>query len=74
MRKLKRALKPFTRMMGEGAKKKINDAMYKKSAAEGSKAKLTNEDRKFAYEIFKDEIEELEEMLHVNLSHWKYAG
>lgn len=74
MRKLKRALKPFTKMMGEGAKKKINDAMYKKSAAEGSKAKLTTEDRKFAYDIFKDEIDELEKMLNVNLSHWKYTG
>ena len=46
-------------VMPKGIKKKILDTMY----VEGSKKKLTPEDRKFAYGILKDEINDLEKML-----------
>jgi hypothetical protein len=38
---------------------------------EGSKDRITPEDRKFAFEIFKDEIIELEKLLQIDLGHWK---
>jgi hypothetical protein len=38
---------------------------------EGSKKKLTPEDRMFAYQYFKDEIAQLEKLLSKDLSHWK---
>ena len=63
--------KPLSKMlsnvMPKSMKKKILDTMY----VEGSKKKLTPEDRKFAYSILKDEIADLEKMLNVDLSHWK---
>lgn len=56
-------------LMPKSLKKKVMDTMY----VEGSKKKLTPEDRTFAYGILKDEIEDLEKMLKVDLSHWKVA-
>ena len=50
-------------------KKKILETMY----VEGSKERITPEDRKFAFEIFKNEIVELETLLNVDLSHWKLS-
>jgi hypothetical protein len=55
--------------MPKSMKKKILDTMY----VEGSKKKLTPEDRKFAYGILKDEINDLEKMLNADLSHWKVS-
>lgn len=63
--------KPLSKLlagiMPKGVKKKILDTMY----VEGSKKKLTPEDRKFTYEILKDDINDLEKLLNVDLSHWK---
>ena len=56
-------------VMPKSMKKKILDTMY----VEGSKKKLTPEDRKFAYGILKDEINDLEKMLNADLSHWKVS-
>jgi len=65
--------KPLSKMlagiMPKGVKKKILDTMY----VEGSKKKLTPEDRKFAYEILKNEIADTEKLLNIDLSHWKVA-
>ena len=55
--------------MPKSIKKKVLDTMY----VEGSKKKLTPEDRTFAYQYFKDEITELEKLLDINLSHWKIS-
>lgn len=65
--------KPLSKMlsglMPKRLKKKVLDTMY----VEGSKKKLTPEDRKFAYSVLKDEIADLEKMLNVDLSHWKVS-
>lgn len=65
--------KPLSKMlsglMPKHLKKKVLDTMY----VEGSKKKLTPEDRKFAYSVLKDEIADLEKMLNVDLSHWKVS-
>ncbi|CAN5745462.1 sulfotransferase [soil metagenome] len=65
--------KPLSKMlsglMPKSLKKKVMDTMY----VEGSKKKLTPEDRKFAYGILKDEIADLEKMLNVDLSYWKVS-
>jgi hypothetical protein len=65
--------KPLSKMlagiMPGSIKKKILDTMY----IEGSKKKLTPEDRKFAYEILKNEIDDLEKLLSIDLSHWKLS-
>ena len=45
--------------------------MFTKSSDEGSKTKLTGSDREFAYNIFKEDIAELEQLLQLDLSHWK---
>lgn len=68
--KSKKLSKLLAGVMPKSVKKKIIDTMYE----EGSKKKLTPEDRIFAYHYFKNEIEELEKMLNMNLSHWKPAG
>jgi hypothetical protein len=60
----------LSNVMPKSIKKKILDTMY----VEGSKKKLTPEDRKFAYSILKDEINDLEKLLNVDLSHWKVAS
>jgi len=66
--KNKRLSKMLSHVMPKGIKKKILDTMY----VEGSKKKLTPEDRVFAYQYFKDEIVELENLLKVDLAHWKF--
>ena len=53
--------------MSKNFKKKILRTVY----VEGSKDRITPEDRKFAFEIFKGDICELEKLLHLDLSHWK---
>jgi len=65
--KNKRLSKMLSNLMPTGIKKKILDTMY----VEGSKKKLTPQDRVFAYQYFKDEIVTLEKLLNVDLSHWK---
>jgi hypothetical protein len=62
--------KILSNVMPRSMKKKILDTMY----VEGSKKKLTPEDRKFAYDLLKQEIDDLEQMLNVDLSHWKMAS
>jgi len=57
----------LSNLMPKSFKKKILDTMY----VEGSKDRITQEDRKFAFEIFKNEIIELENLLKIDLSHWK---
>jgi hypothetical protein len=57
----------LSKAMPKSFKKKVLETMY----VEGSKDRITAEDRKFAYEIFKDEIVELEKLLNIDLSHWK---
>ena len=59
--------KMLSNVMPGSFKKKVLKTMY----VEGSKDRITPEDRKFALEIFKDEITELERLLKVNLSYWK---
>ena len=65
--KNKRLSKILSNVMPKGVKKKILETMY----VEGSKDRITPEDRKFAYEILKDEISEVEKLLNVDLSRWK---
>lgn len=65
--KNKKFSKILANLMPKSIKKKVLDTMY----VEGSKKKLTHEDRTFAYQYFKDEITELEKLLDINLSHWK---
>jgi hypothetical protein len=65
--KNKKLSKVLFRVMPKGIKKKILDTVY----IEESKKKLTSEDRMFAYQYFKDEIVELENLLNVDLSNWK---
>jgi hypothetical protein len=65
--KNKKFSKMLSNVMPKSFKKKILDTMY----VEGSKDRITPEDRKFAFEIFKDEITELENLLKIDLSHWK---
>jgi len=65
--KNKKFSKLLSKAMPKSFKKNILDTMY----IEGSKDRITSEDRKFAFEIFKDEITELERLLRVDLSHWK---
>lgn len=67
--KNKKLSKMLSNVMPKGFKKKIMETMY----VEGSKDRITPEDRKFAYDIFKDEIVELEKLLGKDLSHWKLA-
>jgi hypothetical protein len=72
-RKGKRFTKIVSAIVPETVRNKILNRMFTKSSAEGSKAKLTTEDRKFAYEIFKEDIAELEQLLNIDLSNWKCA-
>lgn len=65
--KNKKLSKVLSNVMPKGFKKKILETMY----VEGSKDRITPEDRKFAYEIFKGEIVELERLLGIDLSRWK---
>ncbi len=65
--KNKKFSKMLAGIMPKSIKKKILDTMY----VEGSKKKLTPEDRMFAYQYFKDEIAQLEKLLSKDLSHWK---
>jgi hypothetical protein len=65
--KNKKISKIVSNLVPKSLKKKILDKMY----VEGSKSTLSVEDRKFAYEIFRNDISQLEEMLQKNLSHWK---
>lgn len=65
--KNKKLSKVLANAMPKSFKKKILETMY----VEGSKDRITPEDRKFAYDILKDEITELEKLLNVDLSHWK---
>lgn len=65
--KNKKLSKLLSRIMPKAFKKKILDTMY----VEGSKKKLTPEERTFAWQFFKDEVDELEKLLQVDLSHWK---
>lgn len=74
LRKAKRISGSIHKILPKSFKQKVLDTMFTKSSAEGSKAKLTNEDRFVAYEIFKDDIDELEQLLNTDLSHWKYTG
>ena len=67
--KNKKFSKLLSNLMPRSFKKKILDTMY----VEGSKDQIAYEDRMFAYNIFKDEIEELERLLHKDLSHWKLS-
>jgi len=62
-------VKMLRKIMPGSFKKKVLNTMYE----QGSKKKLTPADRKFAYQFFKDDIEELERLLNINLSHWKLA-
>jgi hypothetical protein len=73
LRKVKKISRAFSGLLPKSFKKKMFDTMFMKSSAEGSKAKLTIEDRKFGYEIFKEDIAELEKLLKTDLGHWKYA-
>jgi hypothetical protein len=65
--KNKKISKMLSGLMPKTFKKKILDTMY----VEGSKKKLTLDDRTFAYQYFKHEITELEKLLNINLDHWK---
>jgi len=60
-------VKMLRSIMPKKFKKKVLDTMYE----QGSKAKLTPADRKFAYQFFKEDIAELEKLLNKDLSHWK---
>ena len=72
LRKVKKLSRSFSGLLPKSMKKKMLDTMFTKSSAEGSKAKLTPEDREFAYQVFKDDIAELEQLLNIDLDHWKY--
>jgi hypothetical protein len=65
--KNKKFSKILSNVMPKSFKEKILDKMY----VEGSKDRITREDRKFAFEVFKNEITELEKLLMIDLSHWK---
>jgi hypothetical protein len=65
--KNKKLSKVLANAMPKSLKKTILKTMY----VEGSKDRITPEDRKFAYNILKDEIIELEKLLNIDLSHWK---
>lgn len=65
--KNKKLSKLFSRIMPKSFKKTILDKMY----VEGSKKKLMPEERTFAWQYFKDEVNELEQLLNIDLSHWK---
>ena len=65
--KNKKLSKVLANAMPKSMKKTILKTMY----VEGSKDRITPEDRKFAYDILKDEIVELEKLLNIDLSHWK---
>jgi hypothetical protein len=72
LRKSKMLFKNVSALLPQSLKDKIVDTMFTKTSAEGSKVKLTDDDRKFAYQFFKDDIDELETMLNLDLSNWKY--
>lgn len=74
LRKAKRISGSIHKILPKSFKQKLLNTMFTKSSAEGSKAKLTHEDRLVAYEIFKDDIAELEQLLNTDLSHWKYTS
>ena len=65
--KNKKLSKLLSRIMPKSFKKTIRDKMY----VEGSKKKLMPEERIFAWQYFKDEVNELEQLLNIDLSHWK---
>ncbi len=67
--KNKKMSKILSKAMPKFMKKKIMEKMY----VEGSKSTLSLEDRKFAYNLFKDEITALEKMLSTDLSGWRIA-
>lgn len=67
--KNKKISKLLSKLMPKSFKKKVLDTMY----VEGSKDRISPEDKKYAYELFKDEITELEKLLNVDLSHWKIS-
>lgn len=65
--KNKKFSKMIAGIMPKFIRKKILNTMY----VEGSKKKLTAEDRAFAYKYFEDDIAELEQLLQLDLSAWK---
>ena len=72
--RVKRKGKRFSKIISvipKSLRNKILEKMFTKSSAEGSKAKLTGSDREFAYNMFKEDIAELEQLLQVDLSRWK---
>ena len=72
-RRGKRFRKIISAVLPKSVRNKILDSMFTKASAEGSKVKLTAEDRKFAHEIFKEDIAELEQLLQTDLSKWNCA-
>lgn len=74
LRKAKSISGNISKVFPKSFKEKVLNTLFTKSSAEGSKAMLTDEDRFFAYEIFKNDIAELEKMLNTDLTHWKYTG
>ena len=73
LRKVKKLSRSFSGLLPKSAKEKMKDAMFTRSSAEGSKAKLSVEDREFAYKFFEEDIAELEEILKTDLGHWKHV-
>lgn len=67
--KNKKLSKVIANMLPGAVKKKVLDTMY----VEGSKKKITPEDKQIAYGYFKEDINELERLLKKDLSHWKIA-
>lgn len=65
--KNKKLSKAVSKMIPDTFKQKILNKMY----IEGSKQKMTPEDKQFAYKYFKNEIIELEKLLNKDLSNWK---
>ncbi len=62
-------VKMLRKIMPGSFKKKVLNTMYE----QGSKKKLTPDDRKYAYQFFKEDINELEKLLSIDLSHWKVS-
>ena len=61
--------KMLSTVMPKSFKKKILNTMY----VEGSKDRVSPEDKIYAYQFFKEEITDLEKLLNKDLSSWKLS-
>ncbi len=64
--------KPIAKYMARLLPKPFKKALINTMYVQGTKTTLSPEDRKFAYQLFKNDVLELEQMLRKDFSNWKH--